>query len=464
MADEAARYGWSDAWQDLLMLHAPFRASEDEDFQDLLRQLSAIEQLFLENPSLQAYYSECMGVNNTGPKPSLSGETVHICAMQLQLMEDAYFSLRLDQCANAPDNRGWMNLFRRWGRSSFFQIQFLALQSTFSIQFVEFYQNYVENWDPIDEAPIPHPWDLTDGAEPHYGSAGRTRKAVETMETTRARFRQDRIVPGIYLDSGRRETGTGSGHPPGDRREPLSRRTGEHGTDTGSGDSVTESAVLLPGIRTTWLGAGGCALAVAATIAVIALGGYNRLPGRDAAVPLPMKSLGSRPVLQLELARGDADVAAILATRDDAARTRLVQNLRNGTWLDSLYLIPAYTLLLAALALLIQRGGKITSRKIFITTLWAIAAIALCDALENWGIAHVASLLDHNEPLTGVAWRIASPALVKWILLAVVLTVLGALALMHSGWRLVAGALLSVAGPMTAVQLVRYFAERFGYS
>ncbi|MBI1872606.1 MAG: hypothetical protein HYS05_01795 [Acidobacteria bacterium] len=148
MADE---YGWSDAWQDLLVLHTPFRASENENFQDLLRQLSAIEQLFLEHLSLQAYYLECMELS-PGPTASPSDETVHMCAMQLQLMEDAYFSLRLDQFANAPDNRGWMNLFRRWGRSSLFQIQFLALQSTFSIQFVEFYQNYVENWDPIDDA------------------------------------------------------------------------------------------------------------------------------------------------------------------------------------------------------------------------------------------------------------------------------------------------------------------------
>ncbi|MBI3263664.1 MAG: hypothetical protein HYZ58_11020 [Acidobacteria bacterium] len=216
MADE---YGWSDAWQDLLVLHTPFRASENENFQDLLRQLSAIEQLFLEHLSLQAYYLECMELS-PGPTASPSDETVHMCAMQLQLMEDAYFSLRLDQFANAPDNRGWMNLFRRWGRSSLFQIQFLALQSTFSIQFVEFYQNYVENWDPIDDAPIPHPWDLALGAEPHYGSAGRTRKAVET---TRARFKPDRIVPGIYLDSGRRET---SGHPPGDQREPMTRPSG----------------------------------------------------------------------------------------------------------------------------------------------------------------------------------------------------------------------------------------------
>jgi hypothetical protein len=68
----------------------------------------------------------------------------HVVAMQLQLMEDTFYTLRLDRYANAPDNSGWVNLFRRWANSSTFQRHASALQTTFSREFMHFYRHYLE--------------------------------------------------------------------------------------------------------------------------------------------------------------------------------------------------------------------------------------------------------------------------------------------------------------------------------
>ena len=79
----------------------------------------------MENPGLHAYYRECMDLpDDVDPLPAVDVkpiDPVNLIVMQIQLMEDAYFSLRLDQYANARDNRGWMNLFRRWAQSETFQ-------------------------------------------------------------------------------------------------------------------------------------------------------------------------------------------------------------------------------------------------------------------------------------------------------------------------------------------------------
>ena len=58
---------------------------------------------------------------------------------QLRLMEQAFYVCRLDKYANAPDNRGWMNLFRNWGRSAQLNQIFVAHEQLFTREFVEFY-------------------------------------------------------------------------------------------------------------------------------------------------------------------------------------------------------------------------------------------------------------------------------------------------------------------------------------
>jgi hypothetical protein len=82
-----------------------------------------------------------------------------VVATQLRLMERAFYVLRLGQYANAPENCGWMNLFREWGRDSHFNTSYGTLKQTLSPDFRTFYDTYICDYkESIDQHPIRHPW------------------------------------------------------------------------------------------------------------------------------------------------------------------------------------------------------------------------------------------------------------------------------------------------------------------
>lgn len=182
------------AWDHLLLHHSPFKAVENENFSELTRSLNELERTVVENPGLRAYYRECMMPAADVPSPASDAapiDPINLVAMQIQLMEDAYFSLRLDQYANAHDNRGWKNLFRSWARSKTFQRYFEELEGMYSSDFVTFYRHYIDNWGPIDTEPLPHAWDVM-----HATESGPHRVAWECRR---------RGARGFFLDPGRRE-------------------------------------------------------------------------------------------------------------------------------------------------------------------------------------------------------------------------------------------------------------------
>lgn len=187
------RRAW-DAWDDLLIHHSPFKAADNEQFKELTKSLNELERVVMENPGLHAYYRECM-MGDHGDAMAPAGVTpvdpLNLAVMQIQLMEDAYFSLRLDQYANAHDNRGWMNLFRRWAQSKTFREYFQQLQLMYSNDFVTFYCHYIHNWGPIDREPLPHAWDVM--------------HATETGPHSVAWECRRRGARGFFLDPGRRE-------------------------------------------------------------------------------------------------------------------------------------------------------------------------------------------------------------------------------------------------------------------
>jgi len=187
------------AWDDLLIYHSPFRAADSEaEFRELTSKLAALERLVVDTPGLLPYYRECMGLPKHLPPGIQAVDPVNLIVMQIQLMEDVYFSLRLDQYANARDNRGWMNLFRRWAASPTFREHFKELQTVYSNDFVAFYCNYIEGWALIDKEPLPHAWDVLHATDDARDAT------VETKHPVAHRCRQ-RGAPGFYLDPGRRE-------------------------------------------------------------------------------------------------------------------------------------------------------------------------------------------------------------------------------------------------------------------
>jgi hypothetical protein len=174
------------------MYHSPFKAADNTEFRELTQRLGGLEQLFLETPSLTWYYLECMDLPGRGYRPDDAVVPVNVIAMQIQLMEDTYFAVRLDLYANARDNRGWMNLFRRWGRSDVFNACFGDLHSNYSNDFVAFYCNYIQNWGEIDRLPIPHAWDVGPDLDPEVAHPS-------------AVWCSKRQAPGLFQDHGRLE-------------------------------------------------------------------------------------------------------------------------------------------------------------------------------------------------------------------------------------------------------------------
>lgn len=226
----ADAFTWADGWQSLIYEHAPFQPSET-GVQDLLREFGDLERLFLSTPDLKPYYDECMrtigpddlfvaAVAQTAPPASADpGKTRHVAAMQLQLMEDTFYTLRLDRYANAPDNSGWVNLFRRWANSPTFQRHARDLRTTFSREFLYFYSHYIEGWP--EDVPIPHPWDLAANEKGPAQFGGRTQVGIALSRM--------RSAKGIYLDPGRREAGQPRGvHEPPPARMGLRDKTPPH--------------------------------------------------------------------------------------------------------------------------------------------------------------------------------------------------------------------------------------------
>lgn len=205
-------------WDELRIFHSPFKAANNTEFRELTTRLGQMEQMFLETPSLRWYYLECMDLPAEPDVEKGSVVPVNVIAMQVQLMEDTYFAVRLDLYANARDNRGWMNLFRRWGRSKTFAKTFISIQSNYSNDFVVFFCNYILNWDDVDQYPVPHAWDVG----PELDEAFAHPSAIICWK---------RGAPGLFQDNGRLEARAPE---PGEHvvQPPQKAQKGQHGGAT----------------------------------------------------------------------------------------------------------------------------------------------------------------------------------------------------------------------------------------
>lgn len=126
-------------WEELAQLHAPFRIEDATRFHDMTRNYVEIQRT-------------CAA--------AVDEDAQCEWAVRMQLMEDVYFAVRLDRYPNAPCNRGWMNLFREWGRLPAFARYWLQLQHRHAITFVTFCNDHLIDRPAIDHDPVPHPWDF----------------------------------------------------------------------------------------------------------------------------------------------------------------------------------------------------------------------------------------------------------------------------------------------------------------
>lgn len=66
------------------------------------------------------------------------GAELHVVSQMLQVMENAWLSLKLGQYHEHPLNRGWMTVFRRWTNSEAFSRYWPSLRGEYSQEFVQF--------------------------------------------------------------------------------------------------------------------------------------------------------------------------------------------------------------------------------------------------------------------------------------------------------------------------------------
>jgi hypothetical protein len=110
--------------------------------------LDGIWERFRETPTLQPFFDELMRQTiaplAAGQQAQLlmartaSNDETTIALELIQLMENVYLDLRLDDFWSHPDNRGWAILFMRWARSPIFRHVWEKTRRTFGIRFEYF--------------------------------------------------------------------------------------------------------------------------------------------------------------------------------------------------------------------------------------------------------------------------------------------------------------------------------------
>jgi len=88
--------------------------------------------------SLLSFMRELMTLGPANASPGVTDEELCIGLELIQLMEDVFLDLRLDDFWEHPDNRGWAILFMRWARSPRFRFIWEKTRRTFGIRFEYF--------------------------------------------------------------------------------------------------------------------------------------------------------------------------------------------------------------------------------------------------------------------------------------------------------------------------------------
>ena len=119
-------------------------AGMQESFLGETDDLKDLERLLRDDPDLLRYdleiYPELCSVFGLDPgSVALNPRAaLHTCNLQIQLMEQVYLAVKLEEFHGHALNRGWMNLFRRWTSSATFRMFWPTVCSMYSQPFVRF--------------------------------------------------------------------------------------------------------------------------------------------------------------------------------------------------------------------------------------------------------------------------------------------------------------------------------------
>jgi hypothetical protein len=114
-------------------------SSTSDDFVKYTEQLDKIWERFRNSTALEILLNELVAdCPRDARKPPLNREEIGACLELLQLMENVFVGLRLDDFWDHPDNRGWAMLFKMWAKSPTLRLAWQQTRSTFGIRFEYF--------------------------------------------------------------------------------------------------------------------------------------------------------------------------------------------------------------------------------------------------------------------------------------------------------------------------------------
>jgi hypothetical protein len=99
---------------------------------------SAMMERLGHDPKLHALFRELMLGMPAEGRFKVTNEERSACLELLQLMENVYLALRLDDFWTHPDNRGWVYLFSKWARSRKFRQVWNDSHNIYGIRFAYF--------------------------------------------------------------------------------------------------------------------------------------------------------------------------------------------------------------------------------------------------------------------------------------------------------------------------------------
>jgi hypothetical protein len=100
--------------------------------------LGKIWENFRASSSLLSFMQELISLEQKTAPTAVTDEELCIGLELIQLMEDVFLDLRLNDFWEHPDNRGWAILFMRWARSPRFRLIWEKTRRTFGIRFEYF--------------------------------------------------------------------------------------------------------------------------------------------------------------------------------------------------------------------------------------------------------------------------------------------------------------------------------------
>jgi hypothetical protein len=142
--DTDARQPFLEIAENLHSLWAPNLTDEDK-FVGHAKALTELWSKLQSSPHVQFLGHEFFEGLPASPSPDASqlASAFYYCSQVIQLMENVFLDLQLEDTWDHPDNAGWKELFKRWADSTTFQSVWRESKMTYGVRFRLFCQQHL---------------------------------------------------------------------------------------------------------------------------------------------------------------------------------------------------------------------------------------------------------------------------------------------------------------------------------